>query len=123
MGVAIPVSGVVGFAIRVRTVEKLRLENQKLRLEVDELARRAENAERVIVGATKDEIKIYSETRYSRAAVRDSMGGSFPRKDMLRRPSFGEWALMAGLVVVGCYLLFDLYRLIRWAASFLGFGW
>ena len=49
LAVSTPIAGVVGFAIQLRNVRKLRLENDKLNLEIASLIREQKASERQIV--------------------------------------------------------------------------
>jgi hypothetical protein len=53
---AVPIAGVVGFALNIATVRKLEVERTKLSLEIERMKLEAERANRVIVRADPDEI-------------------------------------------------------------------
>ncbi len=119
LSIATPVAGVVGFAIQIREVKKARLENEKLQLEIAELKKKAEKAERRIIPPTGDEVLkfgVKSEVLFSKVPVGESVGEGVPTPS--RRVSFKDLAVMAaiafGVVLFVGYLLYDLYRLIEW---------
>jgi hypothetical protein len=50
------VAGIVGFAIQLRQVKKLRLENEKLQLEIQALRARARRDDQRIVEASDEQV-------------------------------------------------------------------
>src|SRR5215210_5796570 len=63
LGVATPVSGFVGFALQLRQVKKMRLENEKLQLEIDELRDRRKKAGHRLVEVSNDDVVKFTRSR------------------------------------------------------------
>jgi len=63
---AAPIAGIVGFGIQLWTVKKIRLENEKLILEIQNLRKKQEESERRIVTVTTDEVIKYNDILFSR---------------------------------------------------------
>lgn len=115
---ATPIAGVVGFAIQIRTVRKVRLENSKLELEILRLQRELEAQDSRIVRATFQDIKKYGDTRFSRSGVNPGSdeASNWHRTDFLS--AFGAYALMVAVMLFIGYLCFDVYRaaMLLWSA-------
>ena len=71
LALATPIAGVVGFAIQLRTVKKIRLENEKLTLEILTLRKEQEESERRIVSASTEEVIKYNDVLFSRRGPDD----------------------------------------------------
>jgi hypothetical protein len=119
LSIATPIAGVVGFAIQLRQVKKAHLENEKLKLEIDALKRKAKEAERRIVQVTTAEVQKFSprdRILFSRSA---SSGNTLPVSK--QKTNFKEAALaaiiVAGLLLFAGYLCYDLYRLFMWGIA------
>ncbi|RZZ88369.1 hypothetical protein [Pseudoxanthomonas winnipegensis] len=116
LAIATPVAGVVGFAIQLRQVKKIRLENEKLQLEIAALRASATAAEQRVVIPTNREV----------LAITRPDGPLFSRPDPnpdrettpWPKPSLKErlTTLSIGLVLslMALCLLHDLYRLASW---------
>lgn len=117
LSVATPLAGVLGFAIQIRQVKKVRLENQKLELEVSALRAKAAEAERVIVRATNDEVRRIArpDILFSRAPPKGwkpSKPSPVPLKEKLLAA-----ALLLGATILIAYFAYDIYRLLSWLAT------
>ena len=123
---ASPIAGVVAFAVQLRQVKKLRKENEKLELEITQLKRLAEEADSRIQVATFDEVKRHGyehEVMFSRA--KDSGGVAdfeLPYREhasvWLKIKSLVAQALVVGLALLFvAYLIFDIYRAVRWCTQ------
>lgn len=111
--VSAPIAGVVGFAVQLRTVSKLRLENEKLELEVARLEQEAVEAERVIVKPSSEEVEKYAaRVLFARKRIIDG--------DELEKGSAGasfaitDWLIGGTLLLFTSYLVYDLVRLFGW---------
>ena len=107
--ISTPVAGVVGFAIQLKSVRKLRLENEKLSLEIAELRQNKKKSEQQIIVPTNDEV-----VKYTSDSDRKSTG-NLDRK--LSTTDWSEVGLLAVVVFVLLYFLYDLYRLGSWLLS------
>jgi hypothetical protein len=119
--IATPLAGVIGFALQLRQVKQARLENEKLQLEIEALKREAENRSRLVQVATTDEVLLYRSgdgPRYSRGGFR----GPCPGPDAAHTQA---WTARIRDVLIGlalgllaltfvAYLVYDIYRSIRW---------
>ncbi|MEV4780494.1 hypothetical protein [Burkholderia sp. LMU1-1-1.1] len=123
LAVATPIAGVVGFAIQIRTVRKVRLENTKLELEIVRLQKELEKADGRIVLAGPEEIEKYGGIRFS-------YRGPCPGPDdgmVVEKASFWSsivsatllYGFLALAVLFVLYLGYDVYRVGRWLWSFL----
>ena len=119
LSISTPIAGVIGFAIQLRQVRKSKLENEKLLLEIAALKLNQTKVDRRIVQVTTEEV-----LRYGRDDIALSRGNGpnpGPESDLPARASFAGHAmgvLLALLFIafVG-YALYDIYRLVRWAAN------
>jgi len=100
LAVSTPIAGFVGFAVQVRNIKKIRLENNKLMLEVEKLNREKEKEESRIVMPTTEEVRRYV---YQEPNIRANP----PSFSMLS----GYFVII--LIFLG-YLLYDFYRLAIW---------
>jgi hypothetical protein len=114
LALSAPISGVVGFAIQLRNVRKLRLENEKLFLEIEHLKTKKEQGERQIVRASYPEIMRYgydNDIRFSRRADKTSprySGGG----------SCGLGLIVIAIIIFLVYLVYDIYRLVGWLIDY-----
>lgn len=116
LAISTPVAGVVGFAIQLRQVKKIRLENEKLQLEIAALRANAAAAEQRIVLPTNREVLSITRPDVPLFCRRD------PNTDRERvarkKPSFKERltniSIGLAFLLVFFYLLYDLYRLVGW---------
>ncbi len=123
LSIATPVAGVVGFAIQIREAKKARLENEKLQLEIAELKKRAEEAEKRIVLASGADVQkfaprhgiLFSRSFPASESISESAQTPTPRTSLKRLALMG--AIISGIVLFVGYLLFDLYRVVEWIAS------
>lgn len=119
LAAAAPIAAVVGFAIQIRTVRKVRLENTKLSLDIQRLQKTIEESERRLVVATTEETEKYGDPVYSR--FRGPCPGP-DEGDVSKTPAFvaaaGFFLILATVVLFVTYLIFDLYRVINWLWSF-----
>ena len=122
LAVATPIAGVVGFAIRIRTVRKVRLENAKLELEIVLLQKELKEADRRIVLAEPREIEKYGGVQFS-------LGGPCPGpvEEPMSNPNPSVWssvasavalfAILAVFILFILYLGYDVYRVGAWLWS------
>ncbi len=109
------ISGVVGFAVNLRTVKKLRLENEKLGLEIDNLKRVIADRERMLVIPTTQEVRDIHILKFGAIEPHENYQPP-PVKKTLRLTTL-EYAALLGIVLVLAYLAYDIYRLIVWLIS------
>lgn len=120
LAVSTPIAGVVGFALQLRTIRELRLENHKLSLEISKLEREAKDAQSQIVRATDEEIEKYSEIRFSRGWTGVNAGpDDGPIFESSFLSSLAQYSLLLLTVLFFIYFLFDLYRVASWLWSLL----
>jgi hypothetical protein len=102
LATATPIAGIVGFAIQLRTVKKVRLENQKLVLEIANLERALRASKSQIVIPTNKEV-----ARFARGM-----------NDMYRMNRIGTprppLVVLLVAAAVGWYVVYDLIRFARW---------
>lgn len=120
LAIATPLAGVVGFGIQLRNVKKLRLENEKLELEVQMMRKAIESADSQIVRPTNDEVmKFINQPMFSR--IPPLSESDYESSD--RKPSFPirelvstvGWFLLIFLFLA--YFIYDLYRFGSWVWS------
>ena len=121
LAVATPIAGVVGFAIQLHTVRKVRLENTKLELEIARLQKELKKADSRIVLAGTEEIEKYGGVRFS-------WRGPCPGDDdgmVVEKPSLWSsivsaallYGFLALVLLFILYLGYDLYRVGHWIWS------
>ena len=116
LAIATPLAGVVGFGIQLRSVKKLRLENEKLELEVKMMRNAIESADSQIVRPTNDEvIKFNNRPMYSRIRLSSESGYESDAKKA--SVSIRNVVLMIGLSFFLAYCVYDLYRFGDWVWS------
>jgi hypothetical protein len=116
-----PIGAVVGFALQVRKLKQELLRTSLLEIELREAQARLEQAESIIVRATPEEIKAYGAS-IERGQVMFSRGPDINSRPTRSKSRWSRWheVGLEGLVVglffaVIAYLLFDLFRVGRWA--------
>ena len=113
LAISTPVAGIVGFAIQLRNVKKVRLENEKLCLEIAELKRSKMESEKQIAVPTNDEVVKYAlDSKH--VMFRKSMGASDRNASGL---DWGQAGLLIVVIFVLLYFLYDLYRFGSWVLS------
>lgn len=121
LSIATPVAGQVGFSIQLRQVRKAKLENEKLLLEISALRNAAESRERIIQLVTTDEVLRYGrdEVMFSRTQGPNlGLDNGSPISQSSTMVRFLLTAAVLGLsILVLVYVLFDLYRFVRWIAD------
>jgi hypothetical protein len=116
--VATPIAGFIGFAIQLRTVHKVRLENEKLALEIRRLQMELQKADNRITKATDDEIEKYSGARFSRRFRGPCPGDEGTDQEKISfRHTVGIFLLLAAIALFIFYLIFDIYRVAQWLWS------
>lgn len=120
LGAATPIAGVVGFAIQLRQVKKIRLENEKLQLEIAALKLASEQRSQMVRAASMEEIERYGRN----TAVFSRSGGPNPGPSSYEKTnSLREWltdaTLLALVVLVLAYAIYDVFRLTRWVIGLL----
>lgn len=117
MSIATPIAGVIGFALQIRQIKKVRLENAKLQLEIAALRKQAIDADRRIVLATNEETQRISrrEVLYSRqchSSAEESLTAREPKS------TFRDYLILVALIGLALlflsYLVYDLYRAGVW---------
>ena len=123
LGLATPIAGVVGFAIHLRQVKKLRLENEKLELEIKNLRdQQVKSKQRIIIPTTKEVLQItrpdlpaFNKRRRTQDQAyrgrRREYGGSGSSNPLW------EGLFIIVLVTLLIYFIYDLYRLFRWLVN------
>ena len=116
LSIATPVAGVVGFGIQLRNIKKLRLENQKLDLEVKKLQREFDSSDARIIKVTNDEVFKYSNNILFSKRACSTTESDIPSStsSMFTGYSIGEIILIACLLFMLVYFLYDLYRFALW---------
>lgn len=124
VSVSSSIAAVVGFAVQLRTVNNLRLENKKLQLEIEQLEKSKQEAERRIVIPSTEQVEKYNDIMFSRLRVRTN-DAAIPRRLVWRlrlqalKAALKEYAVYFVFFAVLFYLLFDIYRVALWAWSIL----
>lgn len=119
LSLSTPIAGVIGFAIQLRQVRKAKLENEKLQLEIAALKASQAKQDQRIVQVTTDEV-----LRFGRDDIMFSRGmGPNPGPESGRPTSASFAGRVTGFLLVLlfaafiAYALYDIYRLVRWAAN------
>jgi len=114
LAISPPIAGIVGFSIQLRNTKKLRLENEKLQLEINQLKLKAERENRRIIEPTNAEVEKFSRTiRYKF----ESINGSRAKRSMFSGFSSGEIFGILLFLFLTVYFIYDLYRLGSWVWS------
>ncbi|OJA05446.1 hypothetical protein [Halomonas sp. QHL1] len=120
VAIATPTAGIVGFLIQFRTLQKARLENVKLRLEIDQHKQAQKASEGTVRVATHEETIKYSDQLYSlrrpaeSEAIEDDIGASSKRP---LRGAVIQFALWFGVALFIVCLAYDVFRVSRWLWS------
>lgn len=112
--VAAPVAAVVGFGVQIRRLRNLKLENDKLALEVSKLRSELYERERRIVLATPDEIDKYEGPKFSRLGPRPSPVEIAASVASLLLAGIGVLLLLIVLAIVISYAAYDIFRFLIW---------
>ena len=113
------ITAVVGFAVHLRTVKKLRLENDKLALEIDNLKRNATERDRMLVIPTTQEVRDIHTLKFGVSQPHENYTPPLGKKTPRLSETTQEYAALLGVVLVLVYLVYDIYRLIEWLISML----
>ena len=116
LSVSTPIAGVIGFSIQLRNVKKIRLENEKLALEIRNLRKEHEESERRIIKPSTDEVIKYNDVMFSRRGTGVNLGpdnGPIEKSRPFISAAIELAFYLLGLVFI-CYLLFDIYRCVAW---------
>ena len=121
LSISTPVAGIVGFAIQLRHVRKVKLENEKLFLEIEALRAAAEMQERRIQLVSTDEVLRFGKGDFDRHMF---SRGPNPGPDedgpvaspLRRKLKDGLVLVLVVALAVGflAYAMYDLYRLFSW---------
>jgi hypothetical protein len=111
LAIATPIAGVVGFAVQIRTVRKVRLENAKLELEIKKLEHELRTGQQRIVPATPKEIEKYADVM-NRIECGVIPGRALKSSSVLS--AIALYAAMAATILFAVYLCFDVYRVVMW---------
>ncbi|RTR38431.1 hypothetical protein EKG38_12985 [Shewanella canadensis] len=119
IAISIPLAGFIGFSVQVRSMKKLRLENDKLTLE--NLALRAAQQD-----ATKSSVTPINTARQGMQGV-DTQGVDdiSPSEesieedveDLLSDIDWRDKLIQIGTLFLLCYFLYDIYRFGTWLYS------
>ena len=116
-----PIAAVVAFAVQLRTVKKVRLENSKLELEIAKLRHELELKDRRVVLATPEETDRIAGPRFSRSHIGINPGPDDDHISDEGRSTFMGYLTLAGIAVVAscfvAYLFYDVWRLGKWLFS------
>ena len=117
LAVATPIAGVVGFAVQIRTVRKVRLENAKLELEIQRLQRELNAGSQRLVLATPREIEKYGDVMFCRGGINPGPdnGGALEKSSLLS--AIALYSAMDAVILFLVYLCFDIYRVVNWLWS------
>ncbi len=116
LAAATPIAGIVGFALQLRQVRKVQLENEKLLLEIAVLkAAQAASLGRVIVATTDEVIQYNNLPRFSRGRGSNPGPDLHPSKSSISDRLIGVGVGLLVLVVT-CYVAYDIYRFLWWLA-------
>lgn len=121
LAIATPFAGVVGFAIQLRQVKKVRLENEKLQLEIASLKAAEANRVQRVLQVTTEEV-----VRYTRPPLLSRSRGPNPGPEAGSEPErsasgikdkivSGSFLLLILLFLT--YVVYDIYRVFRWLAN------
>lgn len=118
LSISTPVAGVIGFAIQLRQIRKTRLENEKLLLEIAALKASAEASEKRVVLPTVDEVLRFGrdEILLSRRPPDDP--AALDSKFEGSQTDVSSILLVTLVVLVACYAVYDVVRLVMWLISF-----
>ena len=120
LAVSSPIAGVIGFALQLRTIKKLQLENKKLGLEIEKLETDAKNSSNQIVRANPKEIEKYSDPRFSRGRNWSGVNPG-PDDEPIINSTFLSSLISFGFIAIVIfffvYLIFDVSRVVLWAWS------
>ena len=108
LSLATPIAGVVGFAIQLRNVKKLRLQNQKLELEIYRIQKEINESESPIKIASNDEVVKYAGP---------GMFNMRPDPKLSFRNIFDtlmSFLFVCGIILLCVYFVYDLYRFFSW---------
>ena len=117
LAVATPIAGIVGFAVQIRSVRKVRLENAKLELEIQRLQRDLDRGGQRLVLATPKEIERYGDVMFSRGGINPGPDnrGALAKSSLLS--AIALYSAMAVAILFLVYLCFDIYRVVSWLWS------
>lgn len=122
LAVSTPIAGVIGFALQLRMLRKLRLENKKLHLEIAKLEAEAKKASSQIVRATQEEIEKYGDIMFSRGRDWSGVNPGPDDRPIIKSTLLSSllfYAFITLVILFFFYLAFDIYRVVRWLWSFL----
>ncbi len=109
LSIATPVAGVVGFGIQLRNIKKLKLENQKLELEIINIQKHIKESESQIVKVTNDEVLKYSNNILfcKESPIKEIYENSSTKS----RYSVQEIIIVVFFIFLLAYFIYDVYRL------------
>lgn len=118
MAILIPLAGFIGFSVQVRSMKKLRLENDKLTLE--NLALRAAQQD-----ATKSSVTPINTVRQGIQGVETQGVDDISQpeesleevEELLSDIDWRDKLIQIGTLFLLCYFLYDIYRLGTWLYS------
>ena len=108
LAIATPISGVIGFAIQIRRVKKIRLENEKLQLEISALQRHSIEVERRLVIPSNQEVQKIAcgEVMFSRTSSREPEAFITHKKQREKIKNY--------LLYTIYFLIFSLILMVLW---------
>lgn len=117
LSISTSIGGLVGFAIQLHEIKKSRLVNVKLQLEIEELKKRAAEADKRIVHATTEEVIKFNDVRFSiRDKTNDKLFTVPEPKTSFKDFAIGGSIILCIIILVG-YFIFDIYRIVVWLSS------
>lgn len=118
LAISTPIAGVIGFAIQLRSTRKLRLENEKLQLEIVEMRQRARKAEQLIIEPTNEEVEKYAQTiQFMRVSENEKAQDSYCSPKRFEFPDLSDILILFAAVFFIGYFLYDIFRLFMWLWS------
>lgn len=123
LSIATPVAGIVGFAIKLREVKRVHLENEKLQLEIEALKAKAAESERRIVPVSHAEVERYARgIQYSRGSAHERVEEAPQLEPKKSLKEIAITIVFSGIFIFVillfvAYFLYDVYRFVAWIGA------